>query len=55
MTLEEIIAAFTAVAKAATALTGEVAAQRLRIIKLEDQVAAHDLQLKTAPEPGPKE
>jgi hypothetical protein len=53
MTITEIIAALETAMKAVTAITGEVAAQRTRIAALESQVAAHDLQLKSAPDPGP--
>ena len=52
MTIAEIIAALDTAMKTITAITGEVAANRARISTLEAQVAVHDLQLKSAPEPG---
>jgi hypothetical protein len=54
VTFAEILAAMETAMKAVTALTGEVAAQRARIADLEAKVAAHDTQLRTAPDPGPK-
>lgn len=54
MTFAEMVAAVEAAAKAVVALTGLVSSQHDRIVELEAQVAAHDLQLKSAPPPGPK-
>jgi hypothetical protein len=53
MTFEEVVAAFTALAKTVGGLTDLVASHEKKIAALEAQVQAHDAQLKTAPEPGP--
>lgn len=55
MNLSEVLAAFTAAMDAMKAVSGEVAALRSRVATLEAQVAEHDKELKSAPEPGLKE